>query len=475
VKSKTKSNLGHDGAKVTQKYKIVRKRLSSLQPSPENAELYDPDDEGEIVKLAASIAVHGVSPLFITEDNFIVSGHRRHAALSINGQVWVTCYMLPVRRDSMAKDDYVALLRAHNHQRHKSVAEQVREEMVDINPEEAYRHLRELRDKSVNAAEHNGVELLTIEGTKKRSQISDQKADHVKYVKQVVFHDREAYWPLSVRGVHYALLNYEFMRNIPRKLPYKNDDESYQATSDLITRLRLNEVLPWNAFDDGTRPLKEFHPFTNVREYIREEVENLFGGYWRDLLQTQTTHVEVLVEKNTVYSMVLSVTERYQIPTSSGRGFNSIDPWHDLYQRYLNSGKQRLIVIVLSDYDPEGEMIPQVGGRTLRDDFGVENFSIIKAGVTREQIDAHDLPPQNFAKETSSNYDWFVTRNAGQNTVYELEALEPQAMLDDLENVIKSVLDIDLFNREAEIEQEEAVYLEAARKTAGEALKGLGA
>jgi hypothetical protein len=43
-----------------------------------------------------------------------------------------------------------------------------------------------------------------------------------------------------------------------------------------------------------------------------------------------------------------------------------------------------LIVIALSDFDPEGEMIPQVGGRTLRDDFGVENFSIIKACVTPE-------------------------------------------------------------------------------------------
>ena len=77
------------------------------------------------------------------------------------------------------------------------------------------------------------------------------------------------------------------------------------------------------------------------------------------LLQTQPNHIEMLVEKNTVYHMVLRVTEKYQIPTSSGRGFNSIDPWHDLYQRYIDSGKQRLIVIVLSDLDPEGEMIPK--------------------------------------------------------------------------------------------------------------------
>ena len=457
-------------------YRLVRKRVASLKPSPENRQIYravetDPD----IDKLAESIKKNGCDALVITSDNYIVSGHRRHEALLRLGRVFVPCRVLPVRRDSMTTDDYLALLRAYNHQRHKSVAEQIHEELIDVDPEAAYQNLRRLRDKSVNAVEHNGVPVLEIEGSKRRHGISEQKADHVKYIKQGVFEDRKDYWPLSVRGVHYALLNYEFLRNLKKKLPYKNDDQSYQATSDLITRLRLNGTIPWGAFDDGTRPLKEFHAFGNVREFIGQEVENLLGGYWRDLLQTQPNHIEVVCEKNTIYHMVLRVTEKYQIPTSSGRGFNSIDPWHDLYERYGASGKKRLIVIVLSDYDPEGEMIPQVGGRTLRDDFGVldEDLTIIKAGVTREQIERYSLPPQNFAKETSSNYAWFVENNGGDETVYELEALDPPAMLGDLDRVILGVIDVALFNGEVATEREEATYLEAARKTAAEALKGL--
>src|SRR5207253_10963493 len=142
--------------------------------------------------------------------------------------------------------------------------------------------------------------------------------------------------------------------------------------ADLIARLRLDGTVPWRVFDDVTRPVKEFRAFKNVRHFVRQEVRDLFAGYWRDLLQSQGNHVEVVCEKNTIYHMVLTVTKKYQIPTSSGRGFNSIDPWHDVYQRYRHSGKKRLIVIVLSDTDPEGEMIPHVGGRTLRDDFGVD-------------------------------------------------------------------------------------------------------
>jgi hypothetical protein len=211
-----------------------------------------------------------------------------------------------------------------------------------------------------------------------------------------------------------------------------------------------------------------------VRHFIRQEVERLFAGYWRDRQQSQPNHVELLCEKNTVYHMALSVTRPYQITTSSGRGFSSIDPYHEIFERYQLSGKERLILIVLADYDPEGELIPHVAGRTLRDDFGVHDLEIIKAGVTRHQIEDYDLPAQNFAKESSSNRQWFVDRNGGDEAVYELEALDPTDMLRDLEDVITNVLDMDVYQREIEIENEEAVYLETAQRKAMNALRGLG-
>jgi hypothetical protein len=469
-------------------HRIVRKRVSSLQPSPENQSLYrPPDDDPDVGRLAASIQKNGCDPLVVTLDNYIVSGHRRHAALERIGQEFVRCQVIPRRRDSWSDDEYVALLRTFNHQRNKTVAEQVREELVDIDPKKAHRRLQERRDRAAIRPGRNGVHALEIEGTKRRYNISGVKADHVKYVLRVV-EEMGKYWPLSIRGVHYKLLNFDFVRGYyhpkrnepdygrPRELHYVNDDNSYAATSDLITRLRLDGTIDWDAFDDFTRPITEFAAFTNVRHYVRQEVRKLFDGYWRDLLQSQPNHVEIICEKNTVYHMVLQVAEKYQIPTSSGRGFNSIDPWHDLYERFGASRKERLILIVLSDFDPEGQMIPHVAGRTLVDDFGVDedDLTIIQAGVTRDQIDRYGLRPQNFAKETSSNHDWFVERNGGDDTVYELEALDPADMLRDLERVVRGVLDLELFEREVAQEEEEAAYLEAARERAREALKGLG-
>jgi hypothetical protein len=126
---------------------------------------------------------------------------------------------------------------------------------------------------------------LKTEGRKRRCRISDDKAEHVKHILQIV-RGRRDYWPLSVRGVHYPLLNYDFVRGFywpkrsepghgtARELRYRNDDGSYQATSDLITRLRLKGDIPWEAFDDCTRPLKEFPAFDNVRQFIRHELNN---------------------------------------------------------------------------------------------------------------------------------------------------------------------------------------------------------
>jgi hypothetical protein len=393
---------------------------------------------------------------------------------------------LAKERDEYTDDEYIALLRSHNEQRHKTVAEQAREELVDIDPNEAMRNLVAARANSVYRPERNGISHVHIEGSKRRFAISKDKAAHVAMIKRVVFEERRAFWPLSVRSVHYPLLNHDFIRGyywprrgepghgVKQELRYKNDEGSYQATSELITRLRLIGELPWEAFDDPTRPFREFLAFDNVRDFIQQDIARLFTGYWRKLMQSQPNHVELVCEKNTVYHMALRVTEQYHIPTSSGRGFNSIDPWHDLYERYLCSDKERLIVIVLSDYDPEGELIPIVGGRTLRDDFGVEDVEIIKAGVTEDQIKRYKLPKQNFAKESSSNHDWFVKRCKGDDSVYELEALDPQDMIDDLDRVIRSVIDVDLFNREVETFSQEAAYLQAAKPAAMKALKGLG-
>jgi ParB-like chromosome segregation protein Spo0J len=64
--------------------------VDSIRPSPANDKLYRPvsPDDPEIVALARSIQAHGLlQPLIITQDDFILSGHRRHMACRLADRV----------------------------------------------------------------------------------------------------------------------------------------------------------------------------------------------------------------------------------------------------------------------------------------------------------------------------------------------------------------------------------------------------
>ena len=76
-------------------------------------------------------------------------------------------------------------------------------------------------------------------------------------------------------------------------------------------------------------------------------------------MQSQPNHIEIVGEKNTLHPILLRVAERYCIPLTSGRGFASIPPRFKMAERFTKSGKECLVVLVVSDFDPEGEQIPE--------------------------------------------------------------------------------------------------------------------
>ena len=454
------------------KPQITRKRIGTIRPSPENDRLYGPVnvDDPEIIALAKSIKTHGIKePLVITRDRYLLSGHRRHTAARLAGHKTVPVRVASYRRAGNI-DRFVTELREYNRQRDKTRAEKLREELVTASPNQAYQSLIAHR-RQQSRVNGNSVK---IEGYKTRWEISDVKNEMLQEVRRIVYRERRDYWPLSVRAIHYAMLNKPPLRNTSRpESRYQNDRASYQDLSNLLTRARLVGEIHWEAIGDETRPSTIWKVWANPRLFVRDQCNGFLKGYWRDLMQSQPNHVEVLVEKNTVYSMTKNVTMKYCIPTMSGRGFSSIDPYHEIFERYRKSGKEKLIVLVASDFDPEGEEIVQVAGRTLRDDFGVfsTRLKIVKVAITEEQIQRFQLPANVEAKESSSRYQKFVDRHG--TAVYELEALRPEQLQQELTNTIDSVIDTKAFNDELNAEKEDAAFLQGVRHTALEGMKNL--
>jgi ParB-like chromosome segregation protein Spo0J len=442
--------------------------LSALTPGKVNDVLYRPVDpnDPELQALAESIAANGLrEPIVATSDHVILSGHRRYAACKLAGLSEAPCRVLADIHS--ADPQFVVLLREHNRQRVKTADERVREEVVSANPEESHRLLVEHR------RQRSRLDVRTIEivGEKSRCRISKAKRPMLDAIKRVI-EERRTFWPLSDRQIHYALLNDPPLIHASKTdSRYVNDEKSYKAAIELLTRARLQGLIPWAAISDPTRAVITWEVHREVGSFVREGLDDFLKGYYRDLMQSQPNHVEIVGEKLTIESIIKPVAMQFTIPYTIGRGYCSITPRREMAQRFRRSGKERLVLLVVSDFDPEGNDIAHSFARSMRDDFDVGQIEPIKVALTAEQVREMHLPPILKAKKTSSRYKGFAAEHG--DDVFELESVRPDRLQTILRNAIDSVIDATMFNAEVEAEKRDAAYLDGVRKQVHEHLKGL--
>jgi ParB-like nuclease domain len=443
---------------------ILHRNLASIRPSPVNDKLYRPvsPNDPEIAALAESIRQHGLrEPLVITLDGFILSGHRRYLACRLAGLTEVPCRVENMRSTD---SEFLTMLTEFNRQRVKSVDEMAREAIISANPDEAHRVLLEHRKQQSRV----DAETITIVGTKHRAKITSAKQPMLDAI-LAILEDRKAFWPLTDRQIHYALLNDPPLVHAKKpQSTYRNTVPCYKATCELLTRARLAGLIPFRAIEDPTRPMHAWNFHRSPQPYLQKEFDQFLKGYYRDLQQSQPNHIEIVGEKNTIDSIIRPVALEYCIPLTIGRGYCSLPPRHAMTHRFRKSGKEKLILLALGDFDPEGEDIAHSFARSLRDDFGVANIKAVKVALTASQVRELELPPVMKAKETSSRHDGFVERHG--DDVFELEAVPPDQLQEILRDAIDSVLDLKAYNAEIDREKSDAAKLDGIRRTLRENL-----
>lgn len=434
---------------------------SAIRPTIENDLLYDPirRDDPAFVALRENVRENGIlEPILVSADGQIISGHRRYAAAEE-----LRMHRIPVRvrydiNYRTDRDGFLKLLASCNRQRMKSSLEQTREELAlsDLSTREIYEFRR-----LAAAADH--VESVRLPSRRKRSEIRD-KRELKEAIVRTVLAEREN-WPLSDRAIHYRMLNIPgLVRNDKTRVPYLNDHASYNDVTSMLTRLRLTRDIPFESIADETRPVVQWDIHKSVGDYVRREVDGFLGEYWRDLQQSQSCWVELLVEKNTIASQLRGLAWKYAIPMTSGRGYSSLPPRKEMVDRYRESGRSRLVVLVVSDFDPEGEDIPSAFGVSLRDDFHVlpSELTIVKAALTIEQVRELALHEGQFSKEGSSRYKRFVQLYG--NRCWELESLTMEQLRNAVELSIRAALDLEAFESEVARERSERQELAEIRQ-----------
>ncbi len=436
--------------------------IVQIKVASENDYLYDRfaianhDDQA----LYQSIKEVGIQePLVITLDNYLLSGHRRISCAKRLGHETVPVRIIDQTFEALNKPDRLALLRLFNQQRDKSTGEKIREKLLEVDKSEAYSKLlmRRVDILSVSGGAKSNIKLGDTQRRPKITTILFLNA-----VKSVIEESKE-YWPVTDRRIHYLLLNNPPLRHDKKpNSNYVNDKASYKALTNLLVRARLNNEIPMRAIEDGTRPIQLGGGFETLEQFVGQETENFLVSYSRDLMQGQPHHIEIILEKNALRSIIESVARKYCIPVTTTRGYSSLSPRFELVQRFLRSGKPKLILLMLTDFDPDGEQIAQSFARSLRDDFGLKNVHPVKVALTANDVRNHDLPSDMDAKPSSPNYKKFI-KKYGVKAV-ELDAAPVDLLKSSLESAIQSFLDMEEYQAQIDLEAKDAVKIEVQRQ-----------
>lgn len=444
--------------------RVETARLNDLRPAQVNDVLYKPVDLGDpaIVEMARDVREKGLlEPIVVTTDDVIVSGHRRRAACLVADLEFV-----PVRRINIDSDDprFEQYLIAFNRQRVKTAAEMIREEVARTSPEDAHNALllhREDESWQARRRVHDaGLRVLRPGAARARSEITDAKRPMLDAVLGILEQYR-GFWPLTLRQIHYRLLTRNVLRHAGKPdSRYANNQQSYKDLSNLLTRARLEGEVPWESMHDPTRPRTTWRQWDNVGAYMRKQFDGFLCGYRRNLLQSQPVYVELVVEKITAQDIAERAAREFQVPVGVGRGYTSVTSLEETAERFRDSNKDRFVLLIAGDLDPEGENIAETWVSSLRDEHDVDDITAVKVGVNPDQVERYGLAPLP-VKESSVRAAGYKARHGDQ--VYELEAFEPDQLQAIIRDAISSVLDMDAFAQELREQAEEARTLVATR------------
>ena len=321
-------------------------------------------------------------------------------------------------------------------------------------------------------------EPIELREVKPRCKISAAKTPLLTAIKKVI-NDLEEFLPLTLRQIFYALLNDPPLLHASKPdSRFSNDSKelalkSYKTLTGLLRDARHEGLIPYEHIHDETRIDVVWNTHADLASYYDEQIDDLLNDYHRDLMQSQENFFQIFVEKNTLNGIVRPIASKFTIPYQTGRGQTTTSPVWKIAQRYKASGKDKLIILSLSDLDPDGDAITHAIGQRLRDDHAIDNVEVYKVALTMQQVRDPALRlSQNFleAKETSPNYKRYVERY-DSSSAWELEAVPPRTLQQMLEQHINALIDQKAFKRELAQEREDAERNDEVRERVIETLR----
>jgi ParB-like nuclease family protein len=460
----------HDSTRVKPDPRVLQIEPAKLRETPENWKIYRRpcDTDQEWIELCESVAKDGVTtPLDVSFDLSIISGHRRLLAALKVGLLVVPCIVDPcIVMASLSEGDRVTLLVSRNKGiRIKTDSESYLEAAAAVDPEAAIREAEARKAQTFTKVKVGNIGEVKSTGTIRRTDPNGARAELLKAVLDILNEKRKSgYLPTSARSIHYQLL-----RKKVRTSSHKNGyiygtagKESDSLLSKLLTDARSEGLIDHDDIDDGTRVTSQYELSGSVGDYVNSAIDRLFGAYFSDVHRDQVNHFEILVEKNTIFHLLQKhVAGKFRLPITSLHGYGSFPAARDVAGRFDASGKDKLVILYISDLDPEGVNMPSSWKKYLKHDFDVE-ATVYRAAVTPEQAAKYNLLPDTQVKQASTRAPDFV--QAYGNDCWEVDSMPESVLIDEVTKLLRSLMDTEALTRAFADERDIDVKL--ARMTA---------
>lgn len=294
----------------------------------------------------------------------------------------------------------------------------------------------------------NGISTIF---NRKRSGVADE-------ITKTIF-ELDDYWPLTVRQVYYQLV---------AKLIIENALSEYKKTSQILVKLRENEVVPWEAIEDRARRTTAKRGESSVSSYIQWQFETFLDptSYGRCYVQGQSVYAELSTEKDALSSVIEDACWGYCTRLNIVRGQTSASMIEKMSQRFAEAAGrgQRVVLLHLGDLDPSGVSIPKAIQRNLLERHDVD-VDVVRVALNPEQVFKYGLPenPES-AKPKDPNFKSWLKEYGPNQAAVELDAIHPRELQQIVRDALSSVYDMRSFDAEIKKEREERQLLKTMRR-----------
>jgi len=245
--------------------------------------------------------------------------------------------------------------------------------------------------------------------------------------------------PASVRAVCYQL----FARGVISSM---RTGET-QKVSRLLVYARENEIIPWSWIVDETRAIDAANTWDDLADYG----VTLVKSYRRDFWKHQPERVLIVSEKGTIRGTIRPVLDEFAVPFLVLHGFGSATSIYELAE-LANTDERALTIFYVGDWDPSGLWMSQRDLPERLDRYGAVEVDLRRIALVEGDLAV--LPSFDAdTKATDSRHAWFT--GAYGHRCYELDALPPDELRNRVRTEIIKMLDLDAWNKCAEIEAAE--------------------